>query len=353
MNTIRNSLTVKRTLVILLLFNFLVALCLSSCLQSTFSEDTNQSLLSKSVPPDTQRPSESSKDYEPKSDFSVITLGTGNPIYNPKRSGPSTLVRYKENYFLVDMGNGTQARLSECGIPIGKIGTLMLTHHHIDHNEEFVPILMRVWLGRGDNETIVGPPGTKELYDFTFKYYKEDLAYRSSRINREFNGIVAMNVRELTGGSSMELNEVQISSTQVVHSIFTIAYRFEVKGKSIVISGDTAYSENLVDLAKSADILVMDSGNVIMKRNSQLNQSPSQGSRPSPAAKEILTRAHSTLQEVATMAQKAQVKCLVLTHFGLGEVDKEATTAAIKTIFNGTIIFSEDLMEISCPIGKE
>ena len=197
---------------------------------------------------------------------------------------------------------------------------------------------------------IVGPVGTKELYDFAAEYYKEDLAYRALRVGREFKEDIAMNVQELTGGASLELNGISVRTTEVVHTIITLAYRFDVEGKAIVISGDTAYSENLVELAKGADILVMDSGALIMKENPQSNQAgPPSSRRPAQVNGKSSTRAHATLQEIATMAQKAGVKCLVLTHFSRGEVDMEASTTATEAIYDGTIIYSEDLMEITCP----
>ncbi len=311
-------------------------------------EPVNRPVILQPAPDTTGNPEPTDK-VQQVSDFSVITLGTGGPIFNPKRSGPSTLVRYKENYFLVDMGNGTQARLSEAGITIGQLGTLMFTHHHIDHNEEFIPLFIQSWLRRGNDVTIIGPAGTKELYDFAAKFYKDDIAYRSSRSGREPEANITMKVRELTGDNSLELNGVSIRTAQVVHTILTIAYRFDAGRRSIVISGDTAYSENLVELAKGADILVMDSGGVIMKGNPQSNQRTPLQPRPAQINKENPIRAHSTLQEIAAMAEKAQVKRLVLTHFGPGEVDKDATSTAMKTLYGGTIIFAEDLMEIDCP----
>ena len=70
---------------------------------------------------------------------------------------------------------------------------------------------------------------------------------------------------------------------------------------------------------------------------------------PGKVIKESSIKAHSTLQDIRTMAEKAQIKCLVLTHFGPGDIDKEATANAIKAIYSGSIVFSEDSMETVCP----
>jgi len=282
-------------------------------------------------------------------DFSVVTLGTGGPLYNPERSGPSALVRYRDNFFLIDMGNGTQAGLNDYGVSLRDISTLMFTHHHIDHNEEFLPIIVRVLLAGADDTNLIGPPGTRELYDFARNFYQEDLSYRAARRGTELDRTATVNIKELSGGDSLEINGVNIRTTEVVHTIFTIAYRFDVDGKSIVISGDTAYSENLIELAEGADILVMDSGGVIMKGDSLRNQPYTPSRRPAGTGNQSSIRAHASLDEVATMAEKAGVKRLVLTHFGPGQVDKEATAEAIGNIYTRELIFGEDLMEVVCP----
>jgi ribonuclease BN (tRNA processing enzyme) len=281
-------------------------------------------------------------------DFSVVTLGTGGPIYNPERAGPSALVRYKDSFFLVDMGNGTQAGLNYYGVLPRDIGALMLTHHHIDHNEEFTPILLRVLLARTGDINIFGPPGTHELYYFTRDYYWEDLTYRAARTGTDPNRAASINIKQLTGGDNLEINSVNIRTAEVVHTIFTIAYRFDTDGKSIVISGDTAYSENLVELAKGADIMVMDSGGVIMKGESRRNWTGTPSGRPGQAANQNSIGPHASLEEVADMANKAGVKRLVLTHFRPGELDEEATVSVIKSIYTGEVIFGSDLMKVTC-----
>jgi ribonuclease BN (tRNA processing enzyme) len=298
----------------------------------------------KTTPP---APTLSPSNSRASSDFSVVTLGTGGPLYNPHRAGPSTLVRYKDRYFLVDMGNGTQAGLDEYGVSYRDLTALMLTHHHIDHNEEFISILLRVLL-MGGKINLFGPDGTQELYEFTRKFYQDDLTYRASRTATGALIKAEVDIRELTGGEDFHVDGVNIRTAVMQHTIFTLAYRFEADGKSIVISGDTTYTENLIELAQNADILVMDSGGVIMQRASVRNQRASPRDRPVPSANNTLPRAHASLVEVATMAQKAGVKCLVLTHFAaLGEVDTEATLKAITAIYTGKVILG-DLMEIPC-----
>ncbi|MHC4597951.1 MAG: Lcl domain-containing protein [Planctomycetota bacterium] len=279
-----------------------------------------------------------------RGDFSVVTVGTGSPKFNPERASASALIRAKGALILVDMGNGTQARLEEAGVSLGELDALLFTHHHLDHNEEFAPILIRSRLRRGGGE-IVGPPGTRALTDFVFEFFKEDIAYRAAKTGRTVEDIRKGNLREIEGGEDFELFGVKIRTAKVVHTIHTVAYRFDLDGASIVISGDTCYSEDLVALAKGADILVMDSGGVVKKGDARR---PGRGDRPGRqggSRKGKKERAHCTLEEVASIAEKTAVKKLVLTHFGPEEVDEEATRKVIAESYPGEILFAKDLIE--------
>jgi ribonuclease BN (tRNA processing enzyme) len=284
--------------------------------------------------------------FQHKGDFSISTIGTGCPVYNPERSGPSALIHYKGRYFLVDMGNGTIARLSEAGIPVRDIGTFMFTHHHLDHNEEFTPLFIKAYIPRRGNLKIIGPPRTKELCDFVLKFYGEDMAYRAGLAGLKLDGKKSADVNEYKGGDRFVLNGVTVSTAKVAHTIYTIAYRFDAEGKSIVISGDTSYSEGLIELAQGADVLVMDAGQVIKEKGHEWFP-PFKSRKIDQTGGEKLPKPHGTLEEIATMAEKAQVKRMVLTHFTPGRVDIEATTKEIAEIYKGEILFGEDLMEIA------
>lgn len=284
---------------------------------------------------------------EPAESFSLITLGTGSPQYDPNRSGPSLLVQYQGRFFLVDMGNGTQARLYEAGISLRQIEAILLTHHHLDHNEEFIPILL-LRLLRGGNVDVIGPPGTEKLVNFGKEFYAEDLAYRLGRLDRTGPDLGCAVVREVKGGETFNLGNVRITTAKVNHSIYTVAYRFDADGRSIVISGDLSYSESLVELARNADVLVMDSGGAIVHKEAALRTPAWPGDDSRRAARSgVRETAHGSLRDVSTMAQRSGAKKLVLVHIAPGEVDEEATRRAIAEIYKGEVIVARDLMEVT------
>ncbi len=299
--------------------------------------------------------------FQPAADFSVVIIGSGSPQYNPQRSGPSAAIQYHGRFFLVDMGNGTQARLYEAGISAAQIDALVLTHHHRDHDEEFMPLLATA-LVRGTPPEVVGPPGTKKLADFTAEFYAEDIAYRMERMGRSAANLRKPEVRELQGGESFKLGDVQIKTAQVPHSIHTVAYRFDASGQSIVISGDLTYSDKLVELARGADVLVLDSGASIVRPGAAAAAGTGAGAGSGTGAGRAggggrtgegrqTAMAHPSAQDVANMAQKAGVKTLVLTHITATEVDEEATANAIRETYKGTVIVGHDLLQVA-PAGS-
>jgi ribonuclease BN (tRNA processing enzyme) len=241
-----------------------------------------------------------------ESDISVTLVGTGGPIYNKSRSGPSNLIRCHGKSYLVDMGNGTQAQLAALGINARQLDALLLTHHHLDHNDELVPLLVGVILS-GSRAEIIGPPGTKKFVEFIMTYYREDITYRIQRRGGDPTSLTAPSVREVQGGESFMLGPVKVTTTPVNHTIATIAYRFDSGNDSIVISGDLAYSDSLVTLAHDADVLVMDSGSAPVNADGSVERTGNRNNRNAEGAG-IKGKAHASREEVCDMATKAGAK---------------------------------------------
>ncbi len=275
-------------------------------------------------------------------DFSVTIIGSGSPQYDLNRSDPSALVQYKGVKFLVDMGNGTKNQLAKIGLS-GRNGpdALFITHHHLDHNEEFFPMVHQKFMSPG-KFLIAGPKPIQEMTDYVVKFYNEDLDYRKSGAGKTFdeNNINAT-VKELQGNSNFEYKGVKISTTEVLHTIYTLAYRFDVGGKSIVISGDLTYSPNLPVLAKNADVLVIDGQ--IIRKNANRNVSSTGTSKQRKTG----NKAHSSIEETARMAAESNVKILIITHLGAEPIDVEATKEKIGEQFKGEVIIAEDFLTVS------
>ncbi len=287
----------------------------------------------------------------------VTIIGSGSPIHNENRASASVLISKGSTRILIDMGNGAQANLYKLGVDIRKLSALLFTHHHLDHNEEFVPLLIRSLMGR-HNFTIIGPPNTVKLTEASLKLYAEDIAYRLGKTQRTLaDRQKAFIVRDIQGGESFDVGSIHVSTLKVPHAIHTIAYRFDYNSESIVITGDLTFSEDLPKLAKDADFMIIDSGGMIMidgrgsrrgqKVFSQGTNVRGQGGDSGERVRTRRKRPHLNLHESSLLAKQANVRNLIYTHFTYGEIDQEASLKEIRKNYESNVIFGKDLMVIS------
>ncbi|WKA59130.1 YkuS family protein [Planococcus shenhongbingii] len=274
--------------------------------------------------------------------FRVVTVGSGNPLTEIGRNSPSTLVQFKDKYFLVDCGANTTSTLLELGLPAEKITNMLFTHQHVDHNGDFWTFFIDGWQGSDGRRALnlVGPQ-VQELYDTTVKFFKKDLEYRASLGTAKDGALTNVNITDFTEEHhSLELDGVKITAIPVPHTAPTYAYRFEAEGQSVVISGDLAYTDNLAPFAKGADILVLDG--MMTGTFSALSEKAAKNLRDG------LEGSHATTEELAKMAADAGAKKAVLTHIGLGGIDTEYVKKAFSDAnFKGEIVPAEDGLVIN------
>lgn len=284
--------------------------------------------------------------------LTATIIGSGSPIYNENRASASALISAGGTQILVDMGNGTQANLAKLGVEPRNLSALIFTHHHLDHNEEFVPIFIRSLLGR-DKFTIVGPHNTVKLTELNLELYREDIDYRLSKTQRTLaERKKAFKVSDLKGGESFKVGDILVTTLQVPHTIYTLAYRFDFNGQSIVITGDLTYSNKLPSFAQNADFMIIDSGGMIMKDGRQKNNRKTNNTvtKNQKSTKKKKGNAHLNLADSSSIAKQANVKNLVYTHFNSTLVDVDASLAEIQKNYRGNVIFGEDLMVLKTAI---
>jgi ribonuclease BN (tRNA processing enzyme) len=284
----------------------------------------------------------------------VTLLGTGTPLYNPNRAGAATALSFAGKWVLVDAGNGAQSRLHEAGLDPRHLHAIAITHHHIDHNQELIPLVQGSLL-TARPLTVIGPPGTREMVEFGQRFYAQDTAYRLGRSGRNAGDAAAVRIEEVNGESRLDLQDLKVSTAAVPHSIAAQAFRFDVGPRSIVVSGDLTYSESLIALARRADMLIIDGSGLGLWQRQQQRGAQRNERRPSPrqardgadgAAERV--PAHAPLEDLVRMARGAEVGCLVFTHIGADHIDEAALRNDIRSKhgFNGTVIVGHDLLTL-------
>jgi ribonuclease BN (tRNA processing enzyme) len=312
-------------------------------------------------------------------------------MYNESRASAGVLITQGQTQILVDMGAGVDANLHRAGVDDRRFDALMFTHHHVDHNAEFISLLTQNMIGRSPF-AVYGPTNTTKFTETFLDLYKEDFNYRLGRQSRTVEQRAKeITVKDLKSGDSLTIDAIKVTALAVPHSIETLAYRFDYKEQSIVITGDLTYTDQLPAFAQGADCMIIDSGGMKMvdgggrtrpnMRNNngdqgkgdrgksgqqqsgqqqsgqqqlnqqQVNQQASgqpQGNGNAKRKTHAGNRAHLGLEDSSLLAQQSQVKNLVYTHFLPGTVDEQASLAVIRQNYAGTVTFGEDLMSLSC-----
>jgi ribonuclease Z len=191
----------------------------------------------------------------------VTLLGTGMPAPFLDRLGPGTLVETADgNIFLFDCGRGMSQRLFQLAIPSGRVN-LFLTHFHSDHTVGIPDVWLTGWCGQEQRQSpmrIWGPEGTKDMVRYLEMAFAADINIRvaDEGIPREAASFVATDIQE---GVVLEIGDTKVTAFYVDHGDAikpAFGYRIDCRGRSVVISGDTRYCENLVRFAQGADVIV-------------------------------------------------------------------------------------------------
>jgi ribonuclease Z len=198
------------------------------------------------------------------STFRVTLLGTGVPIPCPERFGPATLIEAGEQTILIDAGRGATIRLFQLGVPIGTIDALFLTHFHSDHTVGIPDLWLTGWLSsyfaaRQKPFRVIGPTGTSDLMRHLEAAYSRDIEIRveDEKLAREHAAITTEEF--VADGMVYESNNLRVIAFTVDHGAAikpAYGYRVEYNGRSVVISGDTRYNENVIKFGIDADLLI-------------------------------------------------------------------------------------------------
>ena len=189
----------------------------------------------------------------------VTILGSGTPRVNIDRFSQSILVEHKNDKFLFDAGRGALLRLNQSRILPNEINNIFFTHLHSDHILGFSDILMTGWVyHRQKPLNVFGPPGTTNFIDSTIKSFEEDIKVRSLPPEKLDVNNLKSNIEIIFDGYTYKKNGLTVETFAVKHEPFTYAFGFKIFNDKycMVISGDTTYSEQVIEKAKNCDLLI-------------------------------------------------------------------------------------------------
>ena len=194
----------------------------------------------------------------PAQTFKVTLLGTGSPQPRIDRFGPSILVEAGEKKLLFDCGRGATQRIEQIKIPFTQIDALFLTHLHSDHVVGIPDLWLTGWArGRQVPLQVWGPAGTKEMMTHLAAAYQFDIQIRQLDDKLPAKGVIVV-ANDVDQGVVYQDGPLKITAFVVDHGLVkpALGYRIDFGEHSVVLSGDTKYSENLIHFSRGTDLLV-------------------------------------------------------------------------------------------------
>ncbi|MGV0835176.1 ribonuclease Z [Mycolicibacterium thermoresistibile] len=277
----------------------------------------------------------------------VTLLGTGSPIPDAHRAGPSTLVRAGNQTLLIDCGRGVQMRLAGTGTSATALSALLLTHLHSDHIADLGDLLITRWISNFDPDLpplpIIGPPGTAEVVSATLQAFNHDIGYRMGH-HADLTAPPQVEVSEVTDGVVWDGSggvQIRVAPTDHRPVTPTIGFRIEHAGASVVLAGDTVPCRTLDDLAAGAGALVH-----TVIRKELIAQLPQQRVRE-------ICDYHSSPEEAGATAARAGVGILILTHYlpAIQPGQEEQWRALAAKTFDRQIEVGDDLHTVQVHPG--
>lgn len=276
----------------------------------------------------------------PGQPFRATLLGTGCPPAVMNRFGPSILVEAGAQKFLFDAGRGALQRLTELGIRWQDVEGVFLTHLHSDHVVGFADLWLTGWLivpGRNVPLQVWGPLGTASMMSHLSQAYEYDIRIRTQNDGASPQGAVIL-AKEIGDGVVYEKAGVKITAFEVDHAPVKPAfgYRVDYQGRSIVLSGDTRVSDNLIRHARDVDVLVHE---VFVPATLE------RAGVPPGRAKNIIDY-HTTPEQAGEIFARVKPRLAVYSHICMPSATEQDLLLPTRKTYAGPLEVGEDLMVI-------
>jgi len=290
-----------------------------------------------------------SGDKPPAPKTQIVLLGTGTPSPDPDRSGPATAIVVNGTPYLIDFGPGVVRRVAAAsqkgvqGLSVVNLRVAFLTHLHSDHTAGYPDLILTPWaVGRNRPLEVYGPAGLREMTGHILKAYREDIRIRLR--DKELLGVsdqadgYKVRAHEIRPGVVYKDENVTVTAFLVNHGDVPQAfgYRFVTPDRTIVISGDTAPSQSVIDNCDGCDVLIHEAYSMMTYNY------------VSPKYQEYRRKHHTSSRELAEIAKKARPGLLILYHRanpgGVGRPNpEEVLLEEVRREYGGRVVAGHDL----------
>lgn len=267
----------------------------------------------------------------------IVMLGTGTPRPNPERSGPATAIVSGDRGYLIDFGPGVVRRAAAAAArgytavaPVN-IKVAFLTHLHSDHTAGYPDLMLTPWVFGRRELDVYGPEGTEEMTRHLIAAYSRDIENRTKGL--EHAPPLVVRAHDVKPGIVYKDDRVSVKAFAVAHGEWAQAfgYRFETPGRTIVISGDTSPSSEVVSNCQPCDVLIHEV------------QLPSYNVETVPDWPAYRARYHTTTDQLAEIANRTKPGLLVIYHNAANDAGLRDILRQIQRTYHGKVVIAHDL----------
>jgi ribonuclease BN (tRNA processing enzyme) len=246
----------------------------------------------------------------------LIILGSGTGVPSLKRGSPGFLIKAGERSILLDSGSGTLTKMLRAGVTYKEVDAVLYSHIHPDHVADLVPLIFACKYHedpRTKDLLILGGRGIRDYVEGLRSVYGSWIEPETFHIH----------IREVVADEA-EIGELRIITIPLEHTPESVGYRVtSLTGRSVAYSGDTDYCPNIVELARGADLLILECS--------------------FPEGRKV--RGHLTPALAGRIAHEAGCTRLLLTHL-YPPCDRSDIRGDCQNVFPGEVLLAEDMMRI-------
>ena len=285
----------------------------------------------------------------------VFVCGSASPLGMGQAQACIAVVT-PEHFYLIDSGAGSTDNINRMGLPTNRLQGLLITHFHSDHIAEIYEVNLGSWVsGRPTPLTVIGPTGVDEVVSGINATYRLDRIYRTGHHGEELLppelGVLAHET--ISPGVILEDGDLKITAYVSEHPPIepAVGYRFDYKGRSVVISGDSNVNGDTLEIVDGADLLLHDALSLPIVSTLSKSMGTAGQSRPSKIVSDVMDY-HASTDSLIELGEQSNVDMVAFYHLvpvPLNVVLEDVFKRGMPDNF----LLAEDLMSFELPIASD